>query len=359
MRNWMSKTIIGILVVLLLAAWMPAAAQSEELRCYRVVHDDIAFGGIREFGSGFTGTWYPAVFPFTLNPKSGDAAYKITPAWYQYIVADQPEILRWMGGGWLNTSQNKSFGWSFGEYVPKNWNGEPLLKAEALTTTGNLVCGYEVNGAVKVLHYVLSDGPRGDYYHEPWLYVKGTSINKLTGALGKWDGKDVTFANLAAVDALYLDLQYLEALPALPMTVKALTGLNVREYPTVKAAVIDRLESGEAVRIVEYHFWGSDVWAELSTGGWINVCYGLSWTAVYYTSWQMQTDPPLNTYPRTEQPLSDFVSAEATATPTATATAIPTWTATPEPDGSYDEGYLDGWNAALEEAIITLEGLKR
>jgi hypothetical protein len=364
----MKKYFWPILIVFLaiFAILMNVQAQSNiPTYCYRVVDDEAAFGEIREFSSAFTGTWYPAVFPFTTSPKSGDAAYKINVPWYQYTVADAPDILRWMGGGWLNTSQNKGFGWKAGEYVPKDWSGSPLLKAEALTTTGNLVCGNEiVNGSLKITHYSLNNSPQGDYFHQPWLWIKGTSLNKNTGALGLWDGKNVYFPNLAAGD-IYLDLDYLESVPTLPKTIYALTNLNIREYPTVKAAVIDTLIANEAVRIIGYHYWGSDVWGELDSGGWICLVYSQSWGAYYYTTWNMETDPPLNSYPRTEQPLSDFtgqVVSTYTITPTNSPEATetpPEATKTPISGGDYENGYFDGWNDCLDMLIPTMEAMRK
>lgn len=295
------------------------------MQYYRVKDDLGAFGHIREFGSGFTAEWYPAVFPLGTNPKSGEAYYKITSEWWSYIVTGQPAKLRWVGQGWINTSTNKGFGWKFGDYIPLELPADKPVNAECVICTGNAMAGDVIkSGSLMPIHYLLSDKPQGDYYHQPWLWSKATSLSKYTGAIGLWDGADIYYPLLNKLAEIYMPLEWLEPFPALPFKGKVMEsgGLNVREDPTVNGQWLRKLKVNTPITIVSYHLWGSDVWGQLEGGGWVCLCYALPYRRgfEYYSSWHMETDPPLGTIGRVEQPVSDFSSVP---------TELPT------PDGTY------------------------
>lgn len=298
-----------------------------EKRYFRVRHDlTIKEYGydVREFGPGFDGLWYPAVFPCYPTPKGGEAAFKISPEWFRYLAQGQSAFIRGIANGYFNDSTNPK--WDFKDkdgkqiFVPLDWNGNPYLLAEVLGCTGALFRGTVKSGSLMLDHFTLADEPQGDFFHTPWAWVKGSSIAARNskpdesyarkGDIGLWNGDDVTFP-LLAKEQVYMPLDYLEELPALPFAgfVISASGVNVRQFPTVNAQKVNRLSYGTSIIIQEYHFWGPDVWGRLDgTDVWICLCYALPNRAGfdYFTTWKMETNPPLGTRARLEQPLSDF-----------------------------------------------------
>lgn len=269
---------------------------------YRIKHDESVWGEIRKFKKGFSGDIYPAVRPFFPRPFGGAAMYQITPEWYHAVVDwQEDEInLRKVNGGWIN----RQGGWKTGRPVPLTWKGKPKIKIKSLSGIGNIAAGILNNGSVKVYGFKLWDKPSGNYFTDPVRWTKFSSIDKRNGKLGLV-GNDCYFPILSNGD-IYMPLKFLEPFPELPFTGMAY-GNSIREYPTMNADKVGSLAYGDEFTISEYHFWGSDVWGK-TEDGWICLCYAniRRWPASYLTSWAMDTKPPIGTYWRTEEPLSNF-----------------------------------------------------
>lgn len=269
------------------------------MKYYRIKHDLDVWGRIREFANAFKLLIYPAVRPFFPRPFGGSAMYIISAAWYNFIVKGQDALLRTVGAGWIN----KQGGFKPRQVIPVTMP-KKRIKIKTLSSIGNLVRGTPSGGSVLIDSKKLSDKPSGDYYHEPWVWQKFTSIHKKTGVIGLV-GNDIAFPILTGTQ-VYMPLKFLEPFPDLPFTGMAY-GNSIREYPTMNAEKIGSLAYGDEFTITEYHFWGSDVWGKTDEG-WICLCYAniRRWPASYLTTWSMETKPPIGTYWRTEQPLSDF-----------------------------------------------------
>lgn len=277
---------------------------------YQIVHDRIAFNvknwrfDLEDANPGFSGTWYPAVCPYFRTPAGGDAGYTITEEWWNYLVKMQPkeEKLRQVGGGWINYNKNKN--WRAGRVIPANWDGKmPFI--EGITAVGNWVLGDSIkNKSLHLVHVPLDSEPDGDFFHNPLRWTKFTSISKK-GALGLV-GNNIYFPLIAKYD-VYIPLTRLEQIPQLPrvetITVKK---IDVREYPTSRAAKLGKVKKGADVTLLDYHLWGADVWGQLDGGGWIPLRIVNRALNKYYTTWGMRTEAPLDEYPKPIQPVSDF-----------------------------------------------------
>jgi hypothetical protein len=263
----------------------------------------------RLWNKGFWFEWYPAVvrlFPKATLGKQ-DAAYKVPKVWVIFERALQrnlPELykaIERVAAGWINAR-------SKGKPIPgdlKNYKGDTV--AEPVGTAGNV---YEVIDqtprAVKLRMMRTGDTPPDpklvNYAKTPWLVQLWTSVSRW-GTQGWATGKPLYTPNLADQDGLWVAKERVEFFPRLPMRVHVTTAkLNVRNLPD-GPNVIGQLELDEQVTIVEYAPRGSNVWAKievpgLSSGGWICVAFTVPGrtdkrATQYYTSWQMETAPPL------------------------------------------------------------------
>lgn len=226
----------------------------------------------------------PEVVPMFVAPKSGTGTHRtiVDGSWEVYIDN--------LNGGdkrklhYLKRDNTALF----------DHQGFPHL--ESLTMGGNVITlidlqggwgrintiNYESPGALKTFDYIT----RPDLVHK-FVVVAWDKKTKSTFWTNPPPG-DIYWPLVTRLP-VWLPLERLEPFPSLPMVVTAITDQKIRKTPEVKG---DETGSeflvGDTKRIIEYHPSGSNVWAKLSSGGWIALLLDYK----YPTDWKMETVPP-------------------------------------------------------------------
>lgn len=138
------------------------------------------------------------------------------------------------------------------------------------------------------------------YKNTPWLIHQFTVItqkgNQIYPAGGK---KFYTMMYCSGKFPMYIDAKMLEIFPTLPrdVVVTSPTGLNLRSCPDTTCPKITSIGYGKTLNGTSYLPQGDKVWMLVQYeqyGGWIAVQWVDNYgKPVYYTSWKMQTPPPL------------------------------------------------------------------
>ncbi len=248
-----------------------------------------------DWNNGFSLDSYPAVVPLWAGPKGGDGAYKYSKEWAKFLRASNPENfagLERVSAGLFNprSDNQSSFPINLDQY-----DGDTV--AEGIGSTGNL---YQVveekSGSVRVkLIDFQSLPPTPDllnYEDAPWLMNAFTAVTK-DGALQKALGKDVVFPNLGKPDAGWVPKERVEYFPPLPMAVTVTDRLNIRKGPGTDNEIVGHFSIGDTAVVSDYRPQGSSVWGKIAEDRWIALLYTTAGGSVYYTTWKMETAPPL------------------------------------------------------------------
>jgi hypothetical protein len=247
-----------------------------------------------DWNPGFHFDTYPAVVPFSALPNGGDGAYKYSRPWAQFLRASNPQnyhSLEKISAGLFNprASQQQAFPVNL-----KDYDGETV--AEGIGSTGNV---YEVAeeraGAVRVkLIDFQSVPPKAEdlnYEDTPWLMNAFSAVAK-DGSIHKTMGKDLVFPNLGKF-AGWVAKERVEFFPNLPMHVAVRDRVNVRTGPGLSHNVIGELVPGNTCKVSQYAPRGSNVWGKIGENRWIALVHTTKSGTYYYTTWKMETDPPL------------------------------------------------------------------
>jgi hypothetical protein len=178
------------------------------------------------------------------------------------------------------------------------FDGAGFPQMESLTMGGNVITLDEMSndwGRVHTFDY-NNPGPLKDvnYSTNPDLIQKFVVVawSRSTKATF-WVNAPVgdLYWPLVSDHAVWIPMEYLEPFPSLPVDVTANETQAIRENPLTDSP-LNRTElvEGKTVTVVEYFPSASDVWGQLSGGGWIKLLRGPS---QYLTSWHMETQPPL------------------------------------------------------------------
>ena len=89
-------------------------------------------------------------------------------------------------------------------------------------------------------------------------------------------------------------MERIEAFPILPMDVTVNIDQEIRVEPGTDSEVTGKqVHKGDATTIVEYYPSGSQVWGRLYTGKWIALFMYQNTGPTYFTTWTMETLPPI------------------------------------------------------------------
>lgn len=248
-----------------------------------------------DWNSGYFFDTYPAVVPLWAGPSGGDGAYKYTRAWAHFLRASNPATypdLERIAAGLFNprASNQPPFPADLASY-----DGNTV--AEGIGAAGNV---YEVleekAGSVRVRlldHQVVPPQPAQlNYEDTPWLMTAFTAVAK-DGSLHKTAGKDLLFPNLGRAGTGWIPKERVEFFPPLPVTVTVLDRVNIRSGPGLTFEIKGQFNKNEPCVISEYAPRGSNVWGKVAAGRWIAIAHTTKSGVLYYTTWRMETEPPL------------------------------------------------------------------
>lgn len=249
-----------------------------------------------DWNPGFHFDVYPAVVPFALASNGGEGAFKYSRPWAQFLRASNPlnyaELERVAAGLFNPRADNQQ---SFPADLSK-YNGDTV--AEGIGATGNV---YEVidekSGAVQVKLVDYLSTPlvpdKLNYEDTPWLMTAFTAVAK-DGSVHKTVGKDVLFPNIGKSGSGWVAKERVEFFPALPIVVTVRDNLNIRSAPSLQASIVGKYMIGTTAVVTEYAPRGSNVWGKVADGRWIALVHRVTNdTLYYYTTWKMETEPPL------------------------------------------------------------------
>lgn len=248
-----------------------------------------------DWNSGFYFDTYPAVVPLWTASAGGDGAYKYTRAWAGFLRASNPTNytdLERIAAGLFNPrgSDQQSF-------PPDLTTYDGNTVAEGIGSTGNV---YEVveerSGSVRVKLIDYQSAPPApdqlNYEDTPWLMNAFTAVAK-DGSLHKAVGKDLVFPNLGKPGAGWVTKERVEYFPPLPMAVTVKDWVNIRKGPGLTHQIVGKFVKNDSCVITEYAPRGSNVWGKVAEDRWIAIAHMTKAGLYYYTTWRMETDPPL------------------------------------------------------------------
>jgi hypothetical protein len=227
----------------------------------------------------------PETVPLWVAPQesSGKDNILLGPAWESYLRA-------------INTQR----GFDYIMVPAAGWFNQDD-KADSLAFGGNIVRVEEVvNGYARVTAFHSQGSPPDptllNFKTAPWLVHKFTVVTRIGNIINAGSGLDV-YIFLIGRGPLYVPVERLEFFPALPVTVTinpwASPWVNIREAPDTSSEVVAGLFPGRSATIYEYAPRGENVWGRTDQG-WIALCwYPVARYIRYYTSWKLQTIPPV------------------------------------------------------------------
>ncbi|MEP6896148.1 MAG: hypothetical protein ABI986_11120 [Chloroflexota bacterium] len=242
------------------------------------------------------------------------------PGWPENYGAQTPEVVRLSveldtGSGTNRTSLNGTWG----QYIDllNNYNVRKLIflksnstalfngagfpQLESLTMGGNVITLDEIQGGWGRVHTFDYRSPGSlktlNYKNKPDLIHKfilvGWSRKSKASYFSNPPRGDIYWP-LVSDRAVWIPLEYLESFPILPSIIVTKEKQPVREQPARESRLISTdIVAGESVTIIGYYPSGSDVWGQISNGGWIELLTHRKGALVYPTSWSMETLPPI------------------------------------------------------------------
>ena len=225
---------------------------------------------------------YPETVPLFVAPRDGAGKddVRLSAGWTVFVQTINPDRGRFIltpAAGWLNSNESAdSLGFGGNvvrilEEPNKNWARVDCFNAGDMPPDPRLFNYHSGDPRIQKFTAILQGGQ---------IRNAGSGLDVYSVLLGR--GK------------LYVPKERIEKFPELPMTVfineSELRGqtLRVRSRPEVASPVLKGLQS-ESVDILEYAPRGSNVWGRIA-GGWIALLY----EGRYYTSWKMETTPPIS-----------------------------------------------------------------
>lgn len=268
----------------------------------RFKHDIDAFGDSRSIPEKQKAT--PETVPLQIGKLStsgdiqvgGKDEIWLSSAWKDYLFAINPkngaDYVLTPKAGWLNTND----------------------KADTLGFGGNLVEIHRVVGVYAEVRCFDANGlppdPEVSSYHSGDPRVQKWTVVQRGGAiLNPGKGADI-YSLLLSKQDMWIHVSRLEFFPTLPMQVTvssaAWKGLYVRSQPDVRkgkvVGVVGPWTFSNPVTLLEYAPRGSSVWAKVQMNngkeGYIAILwYPAASQMKYYTSWRMDTTPPIPPIP--------------------------------------------------------------
>jgi hypothetical protein len=233
---------------------------------------------------GYPGEQTPEVVPLFVDPKVGSGTHRTTVDgnWETYINA-------------LNNNNDRKLRFLKAPDTAL-FNGAGFPQLESLTMGGNLITLDEIRGGwgrVHTINYVEPGALKEvDYVTRPDLVHKVTVVGWSRRTKQTYWAKppqgDVYWPFVSS-RPVWIQMEWLEAFPILPMDVVANTTQDIHKEPKDDSPLNGRkFREGERGRIMEYFPSGQNVWGKLQEGGWVALLlYGK-----YPTTWSMTTFPP-------------------------------------------------------------------
>lgn len=235
----------------------------------------------------------PETVPLSDRPGSSNkgSVIPIDKAWQDFDAQlNSPKAFRWLltpNAALVNT-----------DYGPGD---EP--QAESITFGGNVLLIDQIMGHyghVRSFDYSAPPPSSTDamnYQNYPQFIQKVTAIDSRNGAIrNPGAALDVYFALLRKTD-LWIDLDRVEAFPALPMKVSPqdwiTRGLRVHETCQIPSPEISGLYPSQTAMLTSYVPRGSDVLGLVNLPNGKTGCIALLYRGTEYTGWHMDTVPPV------------------------------------------------------------------
>ncbi len=231
----------------------------------------------------------PEIVPLSPAPKEGTGTHRtpMTGAWEIYINElngnDKKKLT------FLKSSRTALF------------NGAGFPQMESLTMGGNIITLEAIENGWGKVHTQDYSNPSSagitNYFTDPSLVHKVVIVTwstqtKTTIWVNPPQG-DIYWPFVARND-VWVQMERLEPFPVLPMVVTARVTQPVYMEPKFDSEVSKQeFIEGSAAKVIQYLPSGSDVWGLLENGRWIVLFQYTKDGPTYFTTWSMETIPPI------------------------------------------------------------------
>ena len=262
----------------------------QRVQFFRVKHDSqLAIYDYKARSANWTLSQTAEVVPLFAAPKAGSGTHRtpITGAWEQYMAA-----LNNFDEGKLRYLKLHNSGL---------FNGAGFPQMESLTMGGNVITLDRINGDWGQVH-TLSYGSVGSAATENYK-TRPDLVHKFVVVVWNRKTKSTYWTNppkgdiywpFVSRNTVWIPMDRIEPFPSLPMDVTVAVDQDIRVEPgTDSEKTGQQILKGETATIVEYYPSGSQVWGRLYAGRWIALFMYQNTGPTYFTSWSMETLPPI------------------------------------------------------------------
>jgi hypothetical protein len=272
---------------------LPTPDRSQKVQYFRVKHDNQL--AIYDYKSRTVGSEWgylkqtPEVVPLYPEPKEGTGTHR-TPlegAWEVFLNE-------------LNENDRRKLNFIKSPSTAL-FNGAGFPQMESLTMGGNIVTLKAIQagwGRVRTMDYSSpGSAEKINYFTDPHfvhkvVIVTWSTKSKTTYWVNPPQGS--VYWPFVARNDVWVQMDRLEPFPILPMEVTGRITQVVRKEPGLNGEATSlELKEGQTATIVQYFPSGSEVWGMLQNGRWIALFRYEKEGPTYYTTWSMETLPPL------------------------------------------------------------------
>lgn len=268
----------------------PTPTSSQRIQYFRVKHDtQLAIYDFKSRTIGWDFSQSAEVVPLFTAPKAGSGTHRtpITGGWENYMNAlnnfDEAKL------NYLKLPMSGLF------------NGAGFPQMESLTMGGNLITLDEIRGDWGRVH-TMSYGSVGSAATENYK-TRPDLVHKFVVVAWNRQTKSTNFLNppkgaiywpFVSRNPVWIPMDRIEAFPILPMDVTVNIDQEIRVEPGTDSELTGKqVHKGDSIRIVEYYPSGSQVWGRVSAGKWIALFMYQKTGPTYFTTWTMETLPPI------------------------------------------------------------------
>lgn len=268
----------------------PTPTSSQRIQYFRVKHDSqLAEYDYKSRTVDWTRTHTPETVPLFAAPKLGTGTQRtpLVGGWENYMRA-----LNGFDEGKLNYLKSPISGL---------FNGGGFPQLESLTMGGNLITLVRIDGDWGQVHTqtygLVGSAETENYNTRPDLVHKFVVVvwNRKTKAT-YWTNppRGSIYWPFVSRNPVWIPMDRIEAFPILPMDVTVNIDQEIRVEPGTDSELTGKqVHKGDSIRIVEYYPSGSQVWGRVSAGKWIALFMYQKTGPTYFTTWTMETLPPI------------------------------------------------------------------
>lgn len=262
----------------------------QRIQFFRVKHDtQLAMFDYKSRTVGWDLLQAPEVVPLFAAPKLSAGTHRtpLTGGWEQYMNA-----LNNFDQGKLNYLKSPISGL---------FNDAGFPQMESLTMGGNIITLDQIQGDWGRVH-TMSYGNVGSAATENYK-TRPDLVHKFVVVAWNRKTKSTNWVNpprgdiywpFVSRNPVWIPMDRIEAFPILPMLVTANVDQDIRMEPeTDSEKTGEQFLKGEERTIVEYYPSGSQVWGRLYAGRWIALFMYQNTGPTYFTTWTMETLPPI------------------------------------------------------------------